>query len=57
MAMFREQVFCALVCSALLEASLEPPNAFESIASEDSKLVSTKTLLLKHDYRRQGFIP
>ena len=30
-------------------------NAFENIVSEASELVSTKTLLLKHYYRRQGF--
>ena len=32
-------------------------NTFRKSVSEASNLVSTKILLLKHDYRRQGRLP
>ena len=35
---------------------MRPPNAFKNSVFEASKLVSTKTLLLKHYYRREGFL-
>ena len=45
---------------ALVEAVFEAPKCLQKNVLEASKLVSTKTLLLKHYYRRQGvgfFVP
>ena len=39
---------------ALVHANFEAPNAFKNSVSEASKMVSTKTLLLKHCYCSQG---